>query len=249
MHFSCLRLVALMTILSLGFVGCRKIDEDLVPTASHGYILAGETGDRIVYFHDTTYSTNLDGSAGLYGTMHWMIDSVGNYELVIGANASTNQFDSYQSAGINSIYSRIQFAIELVQDSLWQCASYNVDSSQGSIVHYNGLNNQPCPASDLSFEGLDSVTMPVRYFRNDRIDANLNWQNTSGSLYSGNSYFVNTGPISQRYDYRYFLWSGRDEAYIGFRIPWATGYRYGYVLARVSGAYISVNGIAMEKAW
>lgn len=220
-------IIALLVIVILS--GCRK-DKDLKPHTL-GSIQAGETGLGIRNVEDPSpFEWNTNG-----GYTKILTDSsdtiAAEFKIVYQEYHYSN--NDYYSSFIENYSPRIEFVVEMSNDTIWHCDEWSPDSLTHHTQVYNRENKYNCTGTEI-LSSTNPWYFPKAFKLGDEIGPDANWQtflstitfhniSRQTTVYNQTSHITDTETILGK------LWSS-GTSYIAFRVFIGNGkYRYGYV--------------------
>jgi hypothetical protein len=237
----------LLTCFCFLFTGCEKDDELMDRDTVHypsGYIMAGETGDRVRVwdFGDgNTISSNFGGQ-----TFRHSLDDTLAGKISFGTGADYFMYGYNVVSGIYSTDPTMEFALTSVTDSSWVCYDLSPDSMSGHIWYGNIITEANCPGQRY-FDHMDSIQSPTAFDAGMRLDAGLRWKREPGNFYVDTNYNYSSG-VFQTWSRLFSPWSAHpDKQFIAFRYPRENGnYRYGYAEVTVAERAMTIHRIGVE---
>jgi hypothetical protein len=241
-----IELALLLTCFCLLFTACEhnEFPDPVVYDEPSGYIMAGETGDRVHVWELGNFC--YIGGWSAPQTFEQSLEPWCGGRLIFGAFSSSHHAGGYGSSSIGALDSLLEFAVTTIVDSFWVCYNLNPDSSSGTIHYSNGMTAASC-SGQRYFDYVDSIHSPTPIDAGTRLDASLTWKKGGGYCYL-ESYQFTQGPVEYHWYKGYKPWEEYySRQFVGFRYPRTGGYQYGYAEVIVNENTMSIYRIGLER--
>lgn len=227
----------------LGLASCQldQGEDPLASTFGTGYIVAGETGDRVIV---TELNIELDGEDLNNRTYDHKFDTGGDIALSFSATYGINTDGFYAYNMVRGTQDKVEIVITSITDSMMVCNNL----SSGNVQLFNSSQPINCNGQ-LSFDELNYVSFPLYFRKNDLVRQSLpRFGSGSRTNMSTHYTFSNGAGSTREYIQNYPLWRALSGYhFLGFRWLDGSRWRYGYVEMAITGdSKMSIKRIATE---
>ena len=231
---------------------CKDQDEPKAHVA--GSILAGEVGAGI---RSVTFPSGVQINGASISGNHYevILDSSLDKAVVFNstefAGSSSGISYNHMTCSVRASNLAIELAAVEMNDTLWKCEEWNVDSTEQHLYYFNRAAGTFCQNS-ATVEAVVLVLHPIAYVAGDSLHGGLDWRSDALDIAFYHSDYAVTSDGQRTYindnKRRYDDWLGIGQQYIGFRLKAAGGiWKYGYVLMEAKGhSSAKIYGFGVE---